>query len=905
MELSYFVDEYLYPAIWRELNEVFPEMSFTYTLGKWRSPKCLDGSEPDTKRKDKTVVTQRLFHVALENGGGDARGRARDLISLYMEHNSVTDRIEAIKQITQKLGLAFPEGANAQKYEAARKRREGLALSYDRQKRALFSPEGAEALRYLKEERGYSEELIKEMGLGYISPDEARNLEENYKVGIAWRVEDYPLSIAYFSRGNVMGFKFRAIKSLEGRSKYMNTKSLGTEGMDSNPFGLTPNNLRLGDKEEKVVVVEGELDALHAIALGLPNVIAVAGGKITEGKASALKKNGYKSVVILLDSDEAGQRYTGESIERVDNIGLNSLVATIPEGKDTDEYLKNHSIAELQEVISGACFGGLWIYMKERDRYLQGSQTEAEFLEFLERYITIASRYRDPLKREILFEYLRKDFQEADVESIEKGIRKSVEQRIDQASKGSLRENALSTVKQASASLTSEAGGGEEEEAENIAELQEALKVLQADEKRKQALQEVKAASALLTDGKEKEATQTLTTITSLLKALGTLNKAGESEFSSLLKDNTEKLWGQYRENQVGLRSNFTLTNKEEGDEPIDYDLFFPSGAISIIGAVTGHGKSKILQNVALDALEEMSKEETLLYITYEENELNVNMQFLNVYANLNVKPEGTRGSNAQTIMKYLSSGDKNNIRADVRDAFQAKEEEWKAIRRSGKIKIVKPDDNYLETLLSLITFSVKNFNIKAIFIDYVQEIYVREWAKYSRTDELKAAMVSLDAVAQRTRVPIIMGAQLKRETNSPLDLYNQYIADSGWIERKASEILLVWSSKEKCKGEGTQKTQERVEKEIPGLHLGKAGQLYFKITKSRIVPTGSSAIVKITGSTGRIGEGRKREKPTQGVLPLLPTSAPGGKIQDDNVVNDPETQRPFRKEEEGEELPF
>ena len=863
MELRDFVDEELYPRIWSNLNTLFPEMGFKFVLGKWRSPYKLDGSKPTTPRRDKTIVSQRLFHVALENGGGDAKGRAKDLITLYMEHNSLSDRIEAIKQIAQKCNLSIPEGADAKKYEEARLRREELALSYSRQKEALFSPEGAEVLRYLKEVRGYSEELIREMGVGYISPAEAKTLEEKCKVGIAWKAEEYPLSIAYFSRGNVMGFKFRYITPLEGKSKYMNTRSLGSEGMDSNPFGLTPQSLNLGDKKGEVVVVEGELDALHAIALGLPNVIAVAGGKITEGKAKALKKSGYKNVVILLDTDIAGQKFTAESIRTIDQVGLNSFVASLPDAKDTDEYLQSHSIEDLKEVISNAQFGGLFLYIKEREKYSQSKQTEIDFFNFLEAYFKIASGYIDPVKREILLAYLKKDFEEADIESIEKGIKERVELQAAAEARKRNQAKAAADLRQASTLLASGDVG------EAALETQKALDILMANR--------------------------------------------GDTEYSFLLEDNTDELWRAYKESQVGLRSPFELLHRE-GTELVPYEFFFPSGAVSVIGAPTNHGKSKVLQSVALDSLESLEEGETLLYITYEENELNVNKQFLNAYANLLLTAQGRKGSNLKSITEYLCEDKTDFIRAEALPTFKQKEEEWKNVRRSRKIKIVKPEDNYLETLLGLIEFAIKHLNIKAIFIDYVQEIYVKDWSKYSRTDELKEAMVRLDALAQRTNIPIILAAQLKRETNSPLDLYNQYIADSGWIERKASEILLIWSNKEKPKGEKVDNTlvkiADDIEADLGDLKLGEGGKLYLKLTKSRVLPSGSHAIVPINGNTGRVGETKKREA-TQTEIPLMRTAAPGQSrtTYDDNVVSDPEAQRPHRgrdnQKEEGDGLPF
>ena len=78
-----------------------------------------------------------------------------------------------------------------------------------------------------------------------------------------------------------------------------------------------------------------------------------------------------------------------------------------------------------------------------------------------------------------------------------------------------------------------------------------------------------------------------------------------------------------------------------------------------------------------------------------------------------------------------------------------------------------------------MIDYAIKHLRIKAILLDYIQEIYVRDWGKYSRTDELKEAMVRLDATAQSTNIPVIIAAQLKRETDSPLDLYNQYMTEA------------------------------------------------------------------------------------------------------------------------------
>lgn len=897
------VDRTLYPAMYSRLDEVFPTMHFVKSGTKWISPRNIDGTEPKNRKRDKTFVLESVYHLAQENGEHDSR----DLITLFQELNNIADRIHAIKEIAKILSLDVPEG-NSKEWEERKKVTEALALSYDRQKRALFSPEGAETLKYLKETRGYDEPLIRTMGLGYLSPSEAKYLDDNFKVGFNWRVEQYPLSIAHFSNGDIVGFNCRCISKEVGENwgKYRRTTNLNNS-VNNNPFGITPNNLNQIRKKGEVVIVEGELDALHAIALGLPNVVAASTGNISRGKVETLKKYKYENVVILLDADGAGEAGTEKSILTISDEGLNAFVATIPDGKDTDEFLQRHSIEELKEVVNNANFGELWLYFKEREKFEQTEKTDIDKSNFLRNYIKIASRQKSPTKRERLYSYLLREFHDVDITSIEKGIREEVENNVaDEENEGSV-TRAYKNLQTASTSITEEGNT-----LEGIDTLQDALKTIKADGQRENALRVIKEGTELLSGEKVVTWETKKKTITDLKGAVKDLKEAAQEDtFASLLKDNTEELWESYKEANEALKTKFSFFNNALNEY---YDLSFPSGAISIIGAQTNHGKSKVLQSIALDTIESMEEGETILYITYEESEGSINAQFLNSFFNDTLTRKGARGSNLKTIVEYLTKGDKTYMSGETIDKFLDKEKEWKAIRRKGMIKIVRPEDNYLQTLTSLILFATKKLRIKAIFIDYVQEIYVEDWSKYSRTDELKQAMVELDTIAQRTNLPIIMAAQLSKEAVSPLDLYNQFIADSSWIGRKASEIILIWSNKFDIQAKSRQEKadkEDRMLREIPGFSVGenRSGKLYLKITKSRIIPTGSYTIVDIDANTGRVKgnldevetERKRTQKPVQtSFISNKPKEA--YKPQDDNVKIDPEAQRPYRGDRDEEE---
>ena len=830
MAITDFINEKVYPAMWDEIGSLFPEMGFKLTAGKWRSPKKIDGTDPKTPNRSKTIISPNYPSRALESGEGSI-----DLITLYMNLNN-KPFWEALEAICKKLNLEIPTSRDEGKWKEYRDIREQRALSYDRQKRALFAPEGAAVLKYLKEVRGYSEELIKEMGLGYISPEEAKTLEEKGKVGMTCRAEDFPLSMPYFANGNVEGFNFRYISEEQirksypdGTGKYRKTRSLnGIE--NKHPFGLLSNTLNKGtNRKAGIVVVEGELDALHAIAVGMENVIATSGGKLTPETIATIRKKGYKEITLILDTDGKGQQFTRESIENIHQAGLNSYVATLPDAKDVDEYLGKHSAEDLKGLIDKADHGSLYLFWKEAEAFFKTEQTQKDQDRFLESVIGIASKEIDPLKSSQILQYLKDkvlDQMGVNLEEIKKGIELKVAQQR------------------------------REEENKRLTTATEA---------------ELKKASALLTEGKPAEAAAKVRKAEDILQ-----NVEDREKYAKLLQDNTDELYESYKVAPKSLSTNIQLYTRDR----TAYPLIFPSGAISIIGAITGHGKSKLLQSIALDAIEQPEKG-MILYLTYEESEGNVNIQFLNAYANIEVTKKnfsGNRG-NLQTIREHLSNGlykfFKKDRRVDERGrvlydytqiipTFQKKEEEWKEIRKAGKIRLIKPEDNTLGLLKGIIGYAIENpplgLPIRAVFVDYVQELYLEEKDKtYGRTDELKKIMVDIDILAQEANIPIIMGAQLNRDTKSIKHLFNQIISDSGWIERKASEILLIWSSKEKGTEEVTEKDLQELgavrmtDKGLKTIELGKDGELFLKLTKSRNIPTNTTAVLEINGNTGRV----------------------------------------------------
>ena len=105
---------------------------------------------------------------------------------------------------------------------------------------------------------------------------------------------------------------------------------------------------------------------------------------------------------------------------------------------------------------------------------------------------------------------------------------------------------------------------------------------------------------------------------------------------------------------------------------------------------------------------------------------------------------------------------------------------------------------------------------------------------------------------------------------------------------------------------------KDEIENDLGTFEIPGTGKLYVRLTKSRIIPAGSHAILPISGSTGRVGEKKQRSEPQQKELFAKGGSPLSAYMShyDDNATSDPEAQRPYGRDddngkEESNGLPF
>jgi DNA primase len=134
--------------------------------------------------------------------------------------------------------------------------------------------------------------------------------------------------------------------------KYINSRESPIYTKGTVLFGLHQARHAVRQREE-AIIVEGNFDVVSLHARGIDNVVGPLGTAFTPEQAKLLKRFA-SNVVLLFDSDAAGKKATRAAREPCRAAGLTARVATLPEGKDPDDFVRAKGPDALCEVLSRA-----------------------------------------------------------------------------------------------------------------------------------------------------------------------------------------------------------------------------------------------------------------------------------------------------------------------------------------------------------------------------------------------------------------------------------------------------------------------------------------------------------------------------------------------------------------------
>ncbi|MBQ4347702.1 MAG: DNA primase, partial [Firmicutes bacterium] len=231
----------------------------------------------------------------------------------------------------------------------------------------LNSEEGQNAREYM-EKRGITERIAVKFGLGYSPGAGGRLFEQLKAAGFSeYEIEKSGLCLrsrkgaGFYDRfrnrlmfpiidvrGRVSGFGGR---SLDGKEpKYLNSPETAVFSKSTMLFGL---NFAKDSRRREIIVVEGYMDMISLYQAGFTNTAAVLGTAMNERHVNTLKRIA-DSVILLYDSDEAGERAAQRAIPIAKKGGLKVRALRVRGAKDPDEFIKKYGRNEFARLLAGA-----------------------------------------------------------------------------------------------------------------------------------------------------------------------------------------------------------------------------------------------------------------------------------------------------------------------------------------------------------------------------------------------------------------------------------------------------------------------------------------------------------------------------------------------------------------------
>ncbi|HEY8279853.1 MAG TPA: DNA primase [Bdellovibrionota bacterium] len=335
-----------------------------------RSGKYLTGLSPFTKEKTPSFFVNpetQSFKCFSSDQGGD--------VFTFLRLTKGLNFPEAVAALAEKIGMALEEtNKSPEQIERERKlseeRKAALKLNrfaarfYQEQ----FEGEAGAAARDYAKKRGILPESILGFALGF-APDSWTALRDYFLKIKAPMVQSYELGL-FRTKGNekpkadgsnlfdtfrnrlvfpirdpqgeVLGFGGRWLGPASAEApKYLNSPESAVYEKDKILYNLDQARKPIRDLET-AVLVEGYMDCLALVQAGFTNVVANCGTALTRTQVGILRKLAPR-VICLYDSDKAGQA----AMEKAMNLfleveGVPLLGARLPDGKDPDEFLREH-----------------------------------------------------------------------------------------------------------------------------------------------------------------------------------------------------------------------------------------------------------------------------------------------------------------------------------------------------------------------------------------------------------------------------------------------------------------------------------------------------------------------------------------------------------------------------------
>lgn len=270
-----------------------------------------------------------------------------------------------------------------------------------------YAPDGYEALLKFLQDKNVPQTLAAHLGL-------IKKGDKGYYDFFRDRFM-FPIRGHY---GKIVGFGGRNL-SEKDQAKYINSPESPIYNKSVELYGFFQAKKEILAKKQ-AVIVEGYMDVLACVEMGIRNVVAPLGTSLTLAQIKKIKR--YTSDMILMfDGDLAGKAAALKAVQTCLTAEIHPKLVMLPKDSDPADWLeaqqKDTQHKSLQEVIQEANYALDWIFVQS---ITDASHKTSQKVPIIRDLIEWISRLTDPIEK---MEYRKKlakyfDISETDLQKM-------------------------------------------------------------------------------------------------------------------------------------------------------------------------------------------------------------------------------------------------------------------------------------------------------------------------------------------------------------------------------------------------------------------------------------------------------------------------------------------------------
>jgi DNA primase len=338
-------------------------------------------------------------------------GRGGNLVSFLMEHEQLTYP-EALIFLAKKYNIQIEYIELSSQEKEKQSERESTMIVLDHIN-AVFQQNIMEPhssiVEYLKK-RGFVDATLKEFEIGYCQPNDTQIISAIKKGGYNMKYLEkiqiinsqgknrfsgriiFPI---HNMTGRVVGFGARILSDNQKTAKYLNSDSSDLYQKSKILYGLhlAKKHIKLQDL---CYVVEGYTDVMALHQFGIKNVISPCGTAFTQEQIRLINRF-TNNVVLLFDSDLAGEKATIKAINEILKQSMSPKVLRFPEKEDPASFIKKYT----QEYVEKYIHANTLDFIQYKYSFISSQSSTEERIDITKGIISSLQLINDPISKSI------------------------------------------------------------------------------------------------------------------------------------------------------------------------------------------------------------------------------------------------------------------------------------------------------------------------------------------------------------------------------------------------------------------------------------------------------------------------------------------------------------------------